>query len=105
MAITVFRAVENRVPLARAANTGISCFIDPFGRVTGRVLDNNKDIFVEGYLTDEIPLWHGMTFYTRYGDILAFGCIAFSLLIVVWSLLRGIRGPSNRKRQTTGGNA
>ena len=105
MAITVFRAVENRVPLARAANTGISCFIDPFGRVTGRVVDNNKDIFVEGYLTQEIPVSHGMTFYTRYGDVLAFVCIAFSLSLVLWSALRAIRGVSNLETRSTEGNS
>jgi apolipoprotein N-acyltransferase len=42
----VFRAVENRVNLVRCANTGISCFIDPYGRVTGRVTNGGEDIFV-----------------------------------------------------------
>jgi len=72
-AMNVFRAVENRVSLVRSANTGISCFIDPYGRIMGRVHDhNNKDIFVEGYLTKEIPLSRERTFYTKYGDIFAY---------------------------------
>jgi apolipoprotein N-acyltransferase len=68
-AVNVFRAVENRVYIARAANTGISCFIDPFGRIFGRVNKNNRDTFVEGFLTEEIRLSHTRTFYTIYGDV------------------------------------
>jgi apolipoprotein N-acyltransferase len=44
----VFRAVENRVNLVRCANTGISYFIDPYGRITGRVTYGDEDIFVPG---------------------------------------------------------
>src|SRR4030066_2209986 len=46
--MAVFRAVENRVPIVRAANTGISGSIDSYGRIK-----KTTDIFVETYITDE----------------------------------------------------
>jgi apolipoprotein N-acyltransferase len=86
----VFRAVENRVNLVRCANTGISCFIDPYGRVTGRVTNGGEDIFVSGTLTQKILISPPGTFYTRHGDLLVYGCIAFLALIVVWISVKGI---------------
>jgi apolipoprotein N-acyltransferase len=53
-AASVFRAVENRVPVVRVANTGLSCFIDHYGRIYDKVSDGKKDIFVVGYKTGEI---------------------------------------------------
>jgi apolipoprotein N-acyltransferase len=53
-AASVFRAIENRVPVVRAANTGLSCFIDRSGRIYDKVSDGKKDIFVVGYKTGEI---------------------------------------------------
>jgi len=53
---SVFRAVENRVPVVRAANTGLSCFIDRCGRIYDTVAVDNKDIFVTGYKTSEVKL-------------------------------------------------
>ena len=82
VAVNVFRAVENRIAVGRAANTGISCFIDPHGRVTGRVKNNNEDIFVEGYLTQKIPLSHQKTFYTRYGDIFVYAILALTVFLI-----------------------
>lgn len=84
-AIVAIRAAENRVPVARAANTGISCFIDASGRITGIVKDStNKHTFVEGYLTMPIRPSKDQTFYTRHGDVFA-GLnviIAIGLIIV-----------------------
>lgn len=82
LAMCVFRAVENRVSIARAANTGISCFIDPYGRVTDRVWSNNKDIYVSGYLTREIKLSEEKTFYTMYGDVFAYLSILITVIAV-----------------------
>jgi len=48
---SVFRAIENRVPVVRCANTGLSCFIDRFGRIYDKVRVDNEDIFVVGYKT------------------------------------------------------
>ncbi|MDD5450084.1 MAG: apolipoprotein N-acyltransferase [Candidatus Omnitrophica bacterium] len=53
---SVFMAVENRRPVVRAANTGISCFIDQKGRIYGKVGIDNKDIFVIGYKTEELKI-------------------------------------------------
>jgi apolipoprotein N-acyltransferase len=86
LAMCVFRSVENRVSMARAANTGISCFIDPYGRVTDRVWGNNKDIYVSGYLTRDIILSEKRTFYTRYGDVFTYLSILITVVAIVISL-------------------
>ena len=89
VAIVVFRAVENRVPFVRAANTGISCFIDAYGNITGRVKDQTgDDTFVEGYLTGEIRPSGARTFYTRYGDIFVYIVLALTGLIFLLIVLR-----------------
>jgi len=95
-AINVFRAVENRIAIVRSANTGISCFIDPYGRITGRVLDHKgKDTFVRGHLTQAVPVVSAKTFYTQHGDLFAHGCIAIAIITLLLSMLRG----SFRKKQ------
>ncbi len=68
--IAVFRAVENRRSLARAANTGISGFIDPVGNIF-----EPTDLFTDQAITREIPMLTGISFYTRHGDLFAIGCI------------------------------
>ncbi len=73
-AMVTFRAIENRVAFARAANTGISGFIDPCGRILA-----NSDIFVEAALVHELPLRTTTTLYTRYGDWFAKLCLGLAL--------------------------
>lgn len=70
------RAVEEGLPLVRAANTGISAIIDPFGRVQQRLA-----LGVEGVLDGSLPAALGPTFYGRFGD--------WALL---WVLLAGFGG-------------
>jgi apolipoprotein N-acyltransferase len=88
LSMSVFRAVENRVAIARAANTGISGFIDPFGRILGTVSKADKDAFVEGFLVKEIYQNQANTFYTRYGDLFTFNCVGAYLVMLLLSLVR-----------------
>jgi apolipoprotein N-acyltransferase len=77
---SVFRAVENRVNVVRAANTGLSCFIDQKGRIVSKVSKEDKDLFIDGFKTQEIVLSRTRTVYTAYGDIFAYLCIFFTAL-------------------------
>jgi apolipoprotein N-acyltransferase len=72
------RAIETRKWIARSANTGISCFIDPKGNVL-----QPAGWWVPAVISGEITLHDGETFYTRHGDYIAKAalCIAFALLI------------------------
>ena len=75
--MAVFRAVENRVPVVRSANTGISGFIDSKGRIKRK-----SDIFVETVLTEDISAGSKRSFYTKHGDVFAFLCIISSVLLM-----------------------
>jgi apolipoprotein N-acyltransferase len=70
-----FRAVEHRVAIVRAANTGVSAFIAPSGRIARQL-----HLFDRGVLRDSIPLRRGQTLYTRLGDWFAYACLAVSVL-------------------------
>ena len=84
LSMNVFRAVENRVYLIRCANTGISSFIDPHGRIIDRVKDKfGKDIFVSGFLTGRIVPLISNTFYTRYGNWFAWLCTFCTAIFVL----------------------
>lgn len=87
----IFRAVENRISIARAANTGISCFISPSGEIIREVTEfPGRDIDVAGIITDELPLFKGATFYTHYGDVFAFFCILMLALGILLKLINKI---------------
>lgn len=81
--IATFRAVENRVFIARAANTGVSGFIDP----TGRIIETGG-IFTEETLTETIRLSTRKTFYTLYGDLFAWLSSAFTVAMILWGTLQ-----------------
>lgn len=92
LANAVLRSAETKLPLVRAANTGVTCFIDRFGRVTHR-LDVKGNTFVEGVLYGTVPirLEPPKTFYTRYGDLFALVCLfgaLFSIRIHILTLSR-----------------
>jgi apolipoprotein N-acyltransferase len=68
MSMAVFRAVENRRSVVRSTNGGITCIIDPNGRITARIPP-----FTEGFLVDEAVVYNeGTTAYTAWGDWFGF---------------------------------
>lgn len=77
--MAVLRAVENRVPVARAANTGVSGFIDAKGRIL-----ETSDIFTEAVLTRTLVPGTARTFYTRHGDVFAWLCVLGTILVVLF---------------------
>ncbi|MGQ3684885.1 MAG: apolipoprotein N-acyltransferase [Candidatus Loosdrechtia sp.] len=78
LAIMVFRAVENRFCMVRAANTGISSFVSPDGAIYAKLTDpDGKYREISGVLIDRIRFmkkYH--TFYTNYGDCFSLLCMA-----------------------------
>ncbi len=78
LAMTRFRAIENRIWIARAANTGISALISPAGRV---VLSG--PIFEPLQLSGLVGLGAQPTFYTRFGDIFAYICLGISVIYLL----------------------
>ena len=81
---SVFRAVENGVPVVRAANTGISAFINKKGEVISRVQDHDgKDIFVTGAKTETIALDEGDTLYRSLGYLFPYAMIVILILLIL----------------------
>ena len=89
LSMSVFRAVENRVFIVRCGNTGISCLIDPYGRVVNRVKNNNgQDLFVRGVLTGSVKLCGLKSFYTKFGNIFVYINIVVSIFLFIFSIFK-----------------
>ena len=78
-----FRAVENRISVFRCANGGISCIIDPFGRIVSPTITPTQP---DGVLVEDVPLKNrqntNKTLYTRYGDWFPILCLLVSLVFI-----------------------
>ena len=76
--INAMRAVENRTAVARAATSGVTLFIDPYGRQR-----QATELFVPAAAVSDVAVARETTFYTRYGDLFAQGCLALSLAALI----------------------
>ncbi|MEP7015247.1 MAG: apolipoprotein N-acyltransferase [Verrucomicrobiota bacterium] len=92
----IFRCIETRRPMVRAANTGVTCFVNEFGRITQILQDETGNAFTEGVLAGEVnvPQDRQLTFYVRHGELFAQICTGITLLTLLF--LIGVR--SRRRR-------
>ena len=78
-----FRAVENGLPLVRCANNGITCWIDPQGRMHETFFEGTQDVYGAGFKMASVPLLgpaqRAPTFYRQYGEVFGWGCVALTL--------------------------
>ncbi|HEU4475161.1 MAG TPA: apolipoprotein N-acyltransferase [Methyloceanibacter sp.] len=77
------RAIEQGLPVARAANTGISAVIDAYGRVLAEIGLGEK-----GIMDTDLPKAGPTTFYAKFGIVLEFGVLLLAL--VCWYAWRAL---------------
>ena len=86
LAASVFRAIENRVYLARSANTGVSAFISPLGKIISDLSDKKgNNLFIAGYCSDSLKISKPKpSFYNLHGDIFPLICFLFFLYVIIF---------------------
>lgn len=100
-AAAIFRAVENRLPLVRCANNGLTCWVDASGALHSVSFENGASVYAKGYKIVSVPIARPvqtataaaatpqpMTFYNRHGDLFGFACVAAT---AACALLRALR--------------
>lgn len=85
--IARFRCVENRVPMARAANTGLSVMIDSRGKLIDRIGEGRYGAAqTPGWLVSELPLDSRSTLYGQLGDVWAWLCLLGTVVLGGWAI-------------------
>ena len=77
------RAIENGRYLVRAANTGISGIVDPYGRVLAR-----SQLFAPEVIVGEVHLVQASTLYTQIGDVVAYASLVLTVAAVLMARAR-----------------
>lgn len=95
LANAIFRAAENRRPLLRCANTGMTCVVDEFGRVRFVLKDEVGDTFAPGVLASSVRIRTNppTTFFTSHGEAFSILCLLFSGIAtgISWGVRRSVR--------------
>jgi len=91
LAIMVFRAVENRISITRAANSGISSFVAPNGEIYDYLDNEGKYKEIEGILCNKIRFEDSVnSWYTNHGDLFAISCLSITAILFLAALARRI---------------
>jgi apolipoprotein N-acyltransferase len=101
-AAAIFRAVENRIPLVRCANNGLTCWVDQTGNLHDIFYDKTRDIYGAGFKTANIPILaknekRALTFYTKHGDVFGWLCVGFALAGYSFRSRRHAIGPDSNE--------
>jgi apolipoprotein N-acyltransferase len=95
------RAIETRTWVARSANTGISCFIDPYGTVI-----EPQPYDTQAAIKLNIPAAvYNKTFFVKYGDILSRIMIGLSILFLGWNITLKFSSRLLKKKKISADNA
>jgi len=104
-ATCAFRAVENRLPIVRSVNTGISCFIDSAGRIKDGFLagtlppDAMSRTGMPGWILDRISIDKRTTIFSKYGQWLGVCCeLCLILPLIIQLSVRLVRKIKYRTR-------
>jgi len=91
---SVFRAVENRRPVIRCTNNGLTCYVDETGFMHDLGVGDAADVYGTGFRVVKLAVPAGpreLTFYQRHGNWLGWTCVA----LTGWLVLR--HGWRNRR--------
>jgi len=93
LANAIFRCAENKIPMLRAANTGVTCVVDRFGAVRQVLQSEGDDTFIEGVLFGSLPIAKAEppTFYARNGEVFSLACLAVSAAACAVFLMRAVK--------------
>jgi len=85
VAYAVFRCVENAVPMVRATNSGLSCFIGRQGRVYHILRDGSgRELCVQGTAVEKILIAGTRTLYTKWGNVFSILCALITTALIVF---------------------
>jgi len=80
LALSVLRAIETRREIARCANTGISCFITPYGEI-----EQATPYWEDAIIIKDMVPHDDITFFVKFGDLISYSASAIALILFIWS--------------------
>lgn len=89
LGVMLFRAIENRIPIIRSANTGISGWVSAKGEIEN-IIPQGHNVFVLGANTFEIFFDRKITFYNKYREALSLACLIILVAILLSDKMRKV---------------
>lgn len=80
LAYAKLRAIETRNEIARCANTGISCFISPYGEI-----EQATPFWEKACIIKELTPNNNKTIFVKFGDVISYVCSIAAILLFIWS--------------------